>query len=1114
MTTRTRRAVAGLEADPTWYRDAIIYELHVRSFADSDGDGVGDFRGLTEKLPYLEALGVTAIWLLPFYPSPLRDDGYDIADYTAVHPQYGTLRDFEAFLHEAHRRGLRVITELVLNHTSDQHPWFQRARRAPAGSRWRDFYVWSETPDRYAEARVIFKDYEAANWAWDPMARAYYWHRFYSHQPDLNYDNPAVRRAMLRVVDFWCALGVDGLRLDAVPYLYERDGTTCENLPETHAFLKELRRYVDARYPHRMLLAEANQWPEDAAAYFGQGDECHMAFHFPLMPRLFMAMRMEDRFPIVDILDQTPPIPEGCQWALFLRNHDELTLEMVTDEERDYMYRVYASDPQARLHLGIRRRLAPLLGNSHRRIELMYGLLCSLPGTPVLYYGDEIGMGDNVHLGDRLGVRTPMQWSPDRNAGFSRCNPQQLYLPVIVDPEYHYEAVNVEAQEQNPHSRLWWVRRLLALRRQHRAFGRGSLELVLPDSKKILAFVRRGGDECLLVVANLSRFVEHTALPLAAFAGWVPVELFGRTAFPPIGPAPYPLTLGPHAFYWFLLRPPGATAVPAREPAAVPAVAMRTWPDALAGPARAAVETALAAFLPGRRWCGSAGRSVKALRIADAVSLDRRPLGTALLLARVEYTDGEPDVYHVPVRAAAGEEATRLARAAPDAVVAQVASGARTDGVLADALYDPTTCRALLEAIARRRRLRGAAGTVVCWRGREFQALADGVLAAVPGAPIERHNTLVSFGGRLVLKVFRRVEPGTNPDLELGRLLTQRRFPHAPAVVGAIEYRARNGEPTTLAVLQAFVPHQDDGWSQALHALDDYLERALAKRAQGVEAPRPAGGLLDLVDQEPPALVLELMAPYLETARLLGQRTADLHVVLASAPDDPRFAPETFTPLDQRSLYQSMRALTRSVLQVMRARLGTLPEDLRALARRALETEPEIQRRLRGLLERRLLAQRIRCHGDYHLGQVLSTGKDVVLIDFEGVPSRPLGERRLKRSPLRDVAGMLWSFHRAACAALATAGEWGRVRPEETVALVPWVRVWERWAQAAFLRAYLAGAARARFLPRTRAESALLLEVFLVEQAIADLGNALGQRPEELRVALEGLVQLVAGDGG
>jgi maltose alpha-D-glucosyltransferase/alpha-amylase len=1114
MTTRAGRAAAGSQGtDPTWYRDAIIYEVHVRSFADSDGDGVGDFRGLTQKLPYLAALGITAVWLLPFYPSPLRDDGYDIADYTAVHPQYGTLRDFETFLHEAHRRGLRVITELVLNHTSDQHPWFQRARRAPAGSRWRDFYVWSDTPDRYAEARIIFKDFETSNWAWDPVARAYYWHRFYSHQPDLNYDTPAVRRAILRVVDFWCALGVDGLRLDAVPYLYERDGTPCENLPETHAFLKDLRRFVDARYPHRMLLAEANQWPEDAATYFGQGDECHMAFHFPLMPRLFMAMRMEDRFPIVDILDQTPPIPETCQWALFLRNHDELTLEMVTDEERDYMYRVYASDPQARLHLGIRRRLAPLLGNSHRRIELMYGLLCSLPGTPVLYYGDEIGMGDNIHLGDRNGVRTPMQWSPDRNAGFSRCNPQQLYLPVVVDPEYHYEAVNVEAQEQNPHSRLWWVRRLLALRRQHRAFGRGTLELVMPENRKILAFVRRWQDECLLVVANLSRFVEHAALPLAAFAGWVPVELFGRTPFPPIGPERYPLTLGPHAFYWFVLRPPGATAPPAREATALPTVAMGPWPDVLAGPARTAVETALAGFLPGRPWCAGAARPVKAVRITEAVPLARGALGTALLLARAEYTEGEPDVYHLPVRAAVGDEATRLAGAVPEAVVARVVGGTEADGVLADALYDPGTCRALLEAIAGRRRLRGVAGTVVCWRGRGFQAWTDGASAPDPGAPIERHNTLVPFGGRLMLKVFRRVEPGVNPDLELGRLLTHRGFPHAPAVLGAIEYQARNGEPTTLAVLQAFVPHQGDGWSQALHALDDYLERALAKRAQGIEAPLPTGGLLDLVDQEPPASALELMAPYLETARLLGQRTADLHVVLASEPDDPRFAPEAFTPLYQRSLYQSMRSLTRSVFQGLRARLGSLPEELWVPARRVLETEPEIQRRLRGLLERRVTAQRIRCHGDYHLHQVLSTGKDVVLIDFEGAPARPLGERRLKRSPLRDVAGMLWSFHHAACAALAAAQERGRVRPDEAVALDPWARAWQRWAQAAFLRAYLAGAARARFLPRTRAESALLLEAFLLERAISEVGEALGEQPTRLRVPLEGLAHLVAGDG-
>src|SRR5690242_16074657 len=500
----------------TWYKDAIIYEVHVRAFFDSVTDGIGDFGGLTQKLDYLEDLGVTALWLLPFCPSPLRDDGYDISDYTNVHPSYGTLKDFQKFLREAHRRGLKVITELVLNHSSDQHVWFQRSRRAAPGSRWRDFYVWSDTPEKYKETRIIFKDFENSNWTWDPVAKAYYWHRFYSHQPDLNWDNPEVRDAMFAAMDFWLDMGVDGLRLDAVPYLIEREGTNCENLPETHEVLRELRKHVDSKYSDRMLLAEANQWPEDSVAYFGRGDECHMAFHFPVMPRLFMALRMEDRFPIIDILQQTPPIPENCQWAMFLRNHDELTLEMVTDEERDYMYRAYASDPQARINLGIRRRLAPLLGNDRRRVELMLGLLCSMPGTPVLYYGDEIGMGDNFYLGDRNGVRTPMQWSSDRNAGFSRANPQQLYLPITIDPEYHYEAINVENQQKNLSSLLWWMRRVIAMRKNYRAFSRGSIEFLHPENRRVLAFIRSYENERVLVVANLSRFAQSTELDLSA----------------------------------------------------------------------------------------------------------------------------------------------------------------------------------------------------------------------------------------------------------------------------------------------------------------------------------------------------------------------------------------------------------------------------------------------------------------------------------------------------------------------------------------------------------------------------------------------------------------------
>src|ERR671922_109345 len=559
-----------LADDPLWYKDAIIYEVHPRAFFDSNGDGIGDFGGLAQRLDYLQDLGVTVIWLLPFYPSPLKDDGYDISDYTDVHPSYGTLPDFREFLREAHARGLRVITELIVNHTSDQHPWFQRARRAKAGSRWRDFYVWSDTPEKYKDARIIFKDFEPSNWSWDPVAKAYYWHRFYAHQPDLNYDNPEVRRAILHVVDFWLNMGIDGLRLDAVPYLYEREGTNCENLPETHAFLKELRRHVDRKFKNRMLLAEANQWPEDAVAYFGDGDECHMAFHFPSMPRLFMAIRMESRFPIIDILTQTPTIPDTCQWALFLRNHDELTLEMVTDEERDYMYRVYAYDRQARINLGIRRRLAPLLGNNRAKIELLNGLLLSLPGTPVLYYGDEIGMGDNVYLGDRDGVRTPMQWSADRNAGFSRANPQQLYLPVIIDPEFHFETVNVETQSANPQSLLWWMRRVISLRNRHQVFGRGDIEFLTPENHRVLAFVRRDANEQILVVANLSRFAQFCELDLGAWKGLVPRELFGHTEFPAVGDLPYLVTLGPYSFYWLAPEQPRAEVTVAAGPRAPP----------------------------------------------------------------------------------------------------------------------------------------------------------------------------------------------------------------------------------------------------------------------------------------------------------------------------------------------------------------------------------------------------------------------------------------------------------------------------------------------------------------------------------------------------------------
>lgn len=911
--SKGKRSAQVLEENPLWYKEAVIYELHVRAFCDSDQDGVGDFRGLTGKLDYLQDLGVNALWLLPFYPSPLRDDGYDISDYTSIHPSYGSLRDFRRFLQEAHRRGLRVITELVLNHTSDQHPWFQRARRASPGSKWRDFYVWSDTPDRYSETRIIFQDFEASNWSWDPEAKAYYWHRFYSHQPDLNFENPQLQKAVFRAIDFWFGMGVDGLRLDAVPYLFEREGTNCENLPETHAFLKKLRAYVDERYEDRMLLAEANQWPEDAADYFGRGDACHMAFHFPLMPRMFMALHMEDRFPILDILEQTPTIPDECQWALFLRNHDELTLEMVTDEERDYMYRVYAQDSQMRINLGIRRRLAPLLSNHRKRIELLNSLLFSMPGTPVVYYGDEIGMGDNIYVGDRNGVRTPMQWSADRNAGFSRANPQKLYLPVIIDPEYHYEAVNVEAQQGNPRSLLWWMKRLIAMRKRYKALGQGTIQFLQPENRKILAFLRTAGEETLLVVANLSRFVQYVELDLSALRERVPVELFGETAFPAVGESPYFLSLGPHSVYWFAMESPGelgGTKEIRGRDAEVPLMSVAgRWERLLSGKGTVNLEQALPRYLRGRRWFGGKARRVKSARIQEVLPLSNTSRALYILFVNVGYTEGSEETYTVPVTYASGEDAAELLQEHPGAALARISVKDKgEEGVLYDALWDETCRSALLAAITSRHRRKGSAGHLV---GRPMPGLKrtdDAAVRPLESALLtaEQSNSSVVYGDRYILKLFRRLDQGVNPDLEIGRFLTARGFPHTPPVKGFLEYHRDRKEPMTIAVLQGFEPNEGDAWEYTLDHLEHYFENALAERNRENRPDIPSPAWVDLDGQDPPAFVFEAIGPYLESARLLGERTADMHKALAADPNDPAFAPEPFTKLYQRSLYQSM----------------------------------------------------------------------------------------------------------------------------------------------------------------------------------------------------------------
>src|SRR5919106_366918 len=689
--------------DPLWYKDAVIYEVHVRAFYDSSGDGIGDFPGLTQKLPYLQDLGVTCLWLLPFYPSPLRDDGYDIADYTSVNPMYGTLDEFRRFVDEAHALNIRVLTELVINHTSDQHPWFQRARQAPTGSPERDYYVWSDTDTKYAGTRIIFVDTEKSNWTFTQLAGQYYGHRFFSHQPDLNFDNPAVLEAVLDVMRFWLDMGVDALRLDAIPYLIEREGTINENLPETHVVLKEIRRALDARYRGRILLAEANQWPSDVRAYFGDGDECHMAFHFPLMPRMFMGLRQEERHPIVEIMNQTPEIPESCQWAIFLRNHDELTLEMVTDEERDYMYAQYAAEPQMRLNVGIRRRLAPLMENSRPRIELMNSLLFSMPGTPILYYGDEIGMGDNVYLGDRNGVRTPMQWSSDRNGGFSRADPGRLFLPAIMDPVYGYDAINVEAQERLPFSLLNWMKRMIALRRQHPVFGRGSIEFIRTDNRKVLTYVRRYQKDVVLCVANLSRAVQPVQVPLVQFGGLTPVEMLGQTEFPRVADQNYFLTLAPYGFYWFQLQEV-VTDITARmapvpeEPATVPALfAGVVWDSILDGSMRSIIERqALVSFLERQRWFGGKARPLASARFVDWTTLRKGAHPAFLTMVETEYRDGGRGRYVLPLAMSSGAEADTIDQQHPSAVLARI-TGARK-GVLYDGIFDDGTCATLLAA--------------------------------------------------------------------------------------------------------------------------------------------------------------------------------------------------------------------------------------------------------------------------------------------------------------------------------------------------------------------------------------------------------------------------------
>ena len=1108
--------------NPLWYKDAVIYQAHVRAFFDSTDDGVGDFTGLTQKLEYVESLGVNTIWLLPFYPSPLRDDGYDIADYENIHPSYGTLADFDRFIEEAHRRQLRVITELVINHTSDQHPWFQAARRAPAGSPEREFYVWSDTNQKYQGVRIIFTDTEKSNWSWDDTAKAYYWHRFFHHQPDLNFDNPAVLEAVIKVMRFWLDRGVDGLRLDAVPYLIEREGTICENLEETHDILKQIRKELDASYPDRMLLAEANQWPADVRPYFGDGDECHMAFHFPLMPRMFMAVRQEDRHPIVEILRQTPDIPDNCQWAMFLRNHDELTLEMVTDEERDYMYQAYAADPQMRINVGIRRRLAPLLENSRRRIELLHGLLFSMPGTPVIYYGDEIGMGDNIYLGDRNGVRTPMQWTGDRNGGFSRADPARLSAPPIMDPVYGYQALNVEAQSRSPFSMLNWMRRMLGLRKQFTVFGRGTIEFLHTQNRKVLTYVRQLGEETVLCVANLSRSVQPLEIDLARFKGMIPVEMLGLTEFPRIGELPYFLTIGPYAFYWFRMQTATSSvgqraAEPALEVAQAPGLlAGAAWETLLEGNVRTLIERErLLPFLQRQRWFGGKARKPRAARFADWGVLRRNPQPIFLTLAEVDYEDGSRDQYFLPLTVCSIGEANGLDERAPHAVLATV-TGARK-GVIFDAALDDHFATTLLECLGTQEHAKTRRAAVRAIQTAAFAQLRgpdDGLRIRRPEG--EQSNSSIIYGDRLIMKLFRRIEPGINPDFEIGRQLTERvRFSRIPAVAGAIEYE-RGSQTATLAMVQQLVESQGDGWSHATDELSRFYEHIASVPAPVVTTPRR---FTELATSPVPPQVNEVMEPFLDLSNKLGRRTAEMHLALAADDSDPAFAPEPLTRDDVRALSTEAAGLAQRAFQTLDARLQQV-SDATADGSTSLMGSPEVAdqaQRLSGsrdaLVERiksaprfEFVCSKMRVHGDYHLGQVLWAEGDFYILDFEGEPARSIAHRRQKQSALKDVAGMLRSYSYAAYAGLFS---YSAGRAAEFSRLEPWAHIWQTWASAAFLRGYFETAGDAPFLPADLAQRDALLRLLMLDKALYELNYELNNRPDWVRIPLWGIFDLL-----
>jgi maltose alpha-D-glucosyltransferase/alpha-amylase len=1090
-----------------WYKDAIIYELHIKAFNDSNGDGIGDFEGLIGKLDYLEKLGITAIWLLPFYPSPQRDDGYDIADYYTINPPYGDIIQFKTFLAEAHKRNLKVITELVINHTSDQHPWFQAARNAPKGSDERNYYVWSDNPEQYKDVRIIFQDFETSNWTWDPVAQQYYWHRFFHHQPDLNYDNPAVQQEVFNIINYWCDMGVDGFRLDAVPYLYEREGTNGENLNETHAFLKKLRRHVDDRYPGTLLLAEANMWPEDSASYFGNGDECQMNYHFPVMPRMFMALQMEDRYPVTDIYDQTPEIPDTCQWAIFLRNHDELTLEMVTDEERDYMYKMYVKDPKARINLGIRHRLAPLMENNRKKIELLNYLLFSLPGTPVIYYGDEIGMGDNFYLGDRNGVRTPMQWTSGRNAGFSNANPQQLYLPLITDPQYNYEGTNVEMQERDGSSLLWWMTRMINTRKKHNAFGRGDIRFIPVDNAKILAFTRTYKTETILVVVNLSRNAQPAEIDLETYKGMIPVEVFSKNEFPAIKDStPYFFTLAAYDCAWFSLE---ASDKEQASPDTLSTLELHSWDDLLDKNTLEELETnILPDYLLKMRWFGGKARSIYSVRIISPSEIDTKGEVAYLMLLEVTYQSGLPELYQLPVALAKGGDADKVIESYPVAVIAKIDAGGE-QGVLYDALYSKDYQHFIFDNIVANTGISLANGELVFDSSEEvlqYKKSNSEINAKILSA--EQSNTSLVYDNAYFLKIYRKVDQSVNPDLEITQYLTeQTTFRNIPSYAGSMKWKHDQGT-IVLAMLQNLIANNGDAWSYMLDRLDVFNENVLVIDKDAAELPALEGDFINPCAYENiPSTIGQLLDPVVaERVRQLGQRTGEMHIALSQNAEASEFKPENFSLHYQRSLYSTFQSAVRSAFAGQTNNLKRLSSELQQEMQQVIGMRTDILNAYKKIYSKKLDVIKCRIHGDYHLGQVLFTGKDFIILDFEGEPAKTYSERRLKRSPLRDVAGMIRSFHYAAYGSIFLNQ---RIQKEDVPKLIPYAEQWYHYMSGMFMEGYLETVKGQPFVPKDKDDQQTMIQTYLMEKAVYELSYELNNRPDWIIIPLRGIMSVM-----